>query len=109
MDLIVQASSGLISVTGVEGGEVVRCGHSVADITSGMFALIGILLAIESRHRTGVGQFVDVAMYDAVLSLSESAVYRYSCTGIVPAPTGNGHPQSFLRARRRSSSLLSVP
>jgi formyl-CoA transferase/CoA:oxalate CoA-transferase len=55
MDLIVQASSGLISVTGVEGGDVVRCGHSVADITSGMFALIGILLAIEARNRTGAG------------------------------------------------------
>src|SRR5271154_3925899 len=62
MDLILQASSGLMSITGVEGGERVRSGHSVADITAGMFALIGILMAIEARHRTGAGQFVDVSM-----------------------------------------------
>ena len=53
MDLIVQASSGLISTTGVEGGERVRSGHSVADITAGMFAIIGIQLALEARHKTG--------------------------------------------------------
>lgn len=72
MDLILQAASGLISVTGVEGGERVRCGHSVADITSGMFALIGILMAIESRHRTGEGQFVDVSMLDSMISAMAS-------------------------------------
>ena len=55
MDLILQASSGLISVTGVEGGERVRCGHSVADITAGMFSLIGILLAMQARNLTGGG------------------------------------------------------
>jgi crotonobetainyl-CoA:carnitine CoA-transferase CaiB-like acyl-CoA transferase len=72
MDLILQAASGLISVTGVEDGERVRCGHSVADITSGMFALIGILMALESRNRTGVGQFVDVSMLDSMISAMSS-------------------------------------
>jgi crotonobetainyl-CoA:carnitine CoA-transferase CaiB-like acyl-CoA transferase len=88
MDLIVQASSGLISVTGVEGGDVVRCGHSVADITSGMFALIGILLAIESRHRTGVGQFVDVSMLDSMISAMCSNFAYYIGSGILPGPMG---------------------
>lgn len=72
MDLILQAASGLISVTGVEDGERVRCGHSVADVTSGMFALIGILMALESRNRTGVGQFVDVSMLDSMISAMSS-------------------------------------
>ena len=72
MDLILQAASGLISVTGVEDGERVRCGHSVADITAGMFALIGILMALESRNRTGVGQFVDVSMLDSMISAMSS-------------------------------------
>src|SRR6266404_1980598 len=88
MDLIVQASSGLISVTGVEGGEQVRCGHSVGDVTSGMFALIGILMAIEARHRTGLGQFVDVSMLDSMISAMASNFAYLIGSGIVPEPMG---------------------
>ena len=88
MDLILQASSGLISVTGVEGGEHVRCGHSVADITSGMFAMIGILLALEARNRTGAGQFVDVSMLDSMISAMASNFANYFGSGVVPAPLG---------------------
>lgn len=88
MDLIVQASSGLMSITGVEGGEHVRCGHSVADITSGMFALIGILLALEARQRSGAGQFVDVAMLDSMISAMSSNLAYFSGNGVVPGPLG---------------------
>jgi crotonobetainyl-CoA:carnitine CoA-transferase CaiB-like acyl-CoA transferase len=88
MDLILQASSGLISVTGVEGGEHVRCGHSVADITSGMFAIIGILLAVEARHQTGAGQFIDVSMFDSMISAMASNFANYLGTGVVPGPLG---------------------
>lgn len=77
MDLILQAASGLISVTGVEDGERVRCGHSVADVTSGMFALIGILMALESRNRSGVGQFVDVSMLDSMISAMASTFANF--------------------------------
>src|SRR4051812_47355092 len=62
MDLVVQSSSGLLSITGTEEGESVRCGYGVTDVTAGMFAVIGILLALRAREKTGVGQFVDVAM-----------------------------------------------
>ncbi len=88
MDLILQASSGLISVTGVEGGERVRCGHSVADITSGMFAMIGILLALEARNRSGQGQFVDVSMLDSMISAMASNYANFAGSGIVPGPMG---------------------
>lgn len=88
MDLIVQASSGLISMTGVENGELVRCGHSVADITSGMFGLIGILLALEARHLTGTGQFVDVSMLDSMISAMGSSFAYYLGSGLVPKPLG---------------------
>lgn len=88
MDLILQASSGLMSITGVEGGELVRCGHSVADITAGMFALIGILLALEARNRTGVGQFVDVSMLDSMISAMASNFAYFAGSGIVPGPLG---------------------
>jgi len=88
MDLILQGSSGLISITGVEGGERVRCGHSVADITAGMFALTGILLALEARHRTGAGQFVDVSMLDAMISAMSSNFAYFTGSGVVPEPFG---------------------
>lgn len=88
MDLILQASSGLISVTGVEGGEHVRCGHSVADITAGMFSIIGILLALEARNRTGAGQLVDVSMLDSMISAMASNFANYFGSGVVPGPMG---------------------
>jgi crotonobetainyl-CoA:carnitine CoA-transferase CaiB-like acyl-CoA transferase len=88
MDLIVQASSGLMSVTGVEDGELVRCGHSVADITAGMFALTGILLALEARNRTGAGQFVDVSMLDSMISAMSSNYAYFLGSGVIPKPLG---------------------
>jgi crotonobetainyl-CoA:carnitine CoA-transferase CaiB-like acyl-CoA transferase len=84
---------GLVSMTGTADGTVMKCGPSVGDLYSGALNAVGLLAAVIDAQRTGVGQFVDVAMYDAVLSLTESAVYRYSCSGTVPRPTGNGHPQ----------------
>ena len=68
MDLVVQASSGLLSITGTEAGEQTRCGYGVSDITAGMFAVIGILTALHARHQTGLGQYVDIAMFDAMIS-----------------------------------------
>ena len=88
MDLILQASSGLISITGAMGGEQVRCGHSVADVTAGMFALIGILMALQSRNQTGIGQFVDVSMYDSMISGMASVFANYLGTGVNPRPWG---------------------
>lgn len=88
MDLILQASSGLISVTGSPGGEPARCGHSVADITAGMFALIGILMALNARHASGRGQFVDVSMLDSMISAMASNFAYYIGSGIVPEPMG---------------------
>lgn len=88
MDLILQASCGLISVTGTADGHVARCGHSVADITSGMFALIGILMALRVREHTGVGQFVDVSMLDSMISAMASNYAYYLGSGVLPQPMG---------------------
>lgn len=88
MDLILQASSGLISVTGTMEGEQVRCGHSVADITSGMFALIGILMALRARDQFGTGQFVDISMFDSMISAMTSNFANYFGSGVLPRPMG---------------------
>jgi CoA:oxalate CoA-transferase len=91
-DLVVQALSGLMSVTGPPGGPATRAGTSIADITGGMFTLAGVAAALFDRCRTGVGRKVDVAMLDGQLAVLESAVVRYTVTGAVPAATGNRHP-----------------
>ena len=88
MDLILQASTGLISMTGTMAGEQVRCGHSVADVTAGMFALIGILMALHSRTQSGAGQFVDVSMFDSMISAMASVFANYLGSGNVPRPLG---------------------
>ncbi len=89
MDLIVQASSGLLSVTGsAEGGEPVRCGYSVVDVSAGMMATIGALMALRSRDATGQGQWVDVAMYDTMISAMTSNFMNYLGSGVVPRPLG---------------------
>jgi len=91
-DIVAQASGGLVSITGSGEGEVAKCGPSVGDIFAGTLNAVGVLAAVIDARATGVGQFIDVAMYDAVLSLCEGAAYNYSYTGRVRRPTGNGHP-----------------
>jgi len=88
MDLIVQASSGLLSITGTEAGEVVRCGYSVADVTAGLFALIGVLMALRSRDQSGRGQYVDVSMLDSMISTMTSNYMGFLGSGITPRPLG---------------------
>jgi crotonobetainyl-CoA:carnitine CoA-transferase CaiB-like acyl-CoA transferase len=91
MDLILQASSGLMSVTGTEDGKRVRCGYSVADVSTGMFALIGILMALRSRDASGLGQFVDISMLDSMISAMTSNFMIYLGSGSVPDPLGTSY------------------
>ena len=88
MDLIIQSASGLMSITGTAAGETVKTGHSIADITAGLFSLIGALMALEARHRTGRGQFVDVSMMDTVMSTMISNFARFLASGKIPRPLG---------------------
>ncbi len=93
-DMIIQARSGLLSITGTESGEMVRAGTSVADIVSGLYAVIGVLAGLLRRERSGpgAGARVDIAMLDSVVSILENALARYQATGVEPAPLGSRHP-----------------
>ena len=91
-DAIVQAMGGIMSITGQEDGEFTRVGTSVGDITAGLFTAVGILAALRYRDETGIGQKVDVAMFDTQLAILENAVARYVVDGEIPAPKGNRHP-----------------
>jgi crotonobetainyl-CoA:carnitine CoA-transferase CaiB-like acyl-CoA transferase len=90
-DMVVQALSGGMSLTGEQGGEPVRAGIPIADVSAGMFAVIGILSALNERNRTGRGRWVDVAMYDCQLSMLSYQAAYFLHSGQIPLPQGSGH------------------
>ena len=92
MDLVVQSSCGLLSITGTAEGESTRCGYGVTDVTAGLFSVIGILLALRARAKTGRGQFVDVSMLDCMISTMSSNYMSYLGSGVVPQPMGTAFP-----------------
>jgi crotonobetainyl-CoA:carnitine CoA-transferase CaiB-like acyl-CoA transferase len=109
MDLVVQASSGLLSITGTEAGESTRCGYGVTDVTAGLFAVIGILLALRARETTGRGQFVDVAMLDAMISTMTSNYMTFLGSDITPRPMGTAFPTVVpYRVYRASDRELAI-
>jgi crotonobetainyl-CoA:carnitine CoA-transferase CaiB-like acyl-CoA transferase len=89
MDLIVECSSGFLSITGTEAGETVRSGYAVADVNAGMFAVIGIMMALRARESSGRGQYVDIAMLDSMISAMSSNYMTFLGSGKVPRPMGN--------------------
>jgi CoA:oxalate CoA-transferase len=91
-DMVAQGYSGIMSVTGPEGGPPCRVGTSVGDIIAGHQAVIGILSALVHREKTGKGQFYDGAMVDGLFAVLENAVARYTITGEIPQPIGSAHP-----------------
>lgn len=92
-DPVAQAMGGIMGITGpVPGGAPTKIGPGVGDIVPAMFLAYGIAAACWRTQRSGEGQFVDVAMVDAVLAVCERMVFQHSATGEVPRPEGNGHP-----------------
>lgn len=91
-DIVAQSMGGLVSMTGPVGSDGFRAGPGIGDIYPGTLAALGVVSAIHCARVTGKGQFLDVAMYDAILTLCENAVYTYSRTGTVRGPQGNGTP-----------------
>lgn len=91
-DVVAQAMGGAMAITGPDAHTPVKIGPGIGDIFPASLAAFGILAAYHHATRTGQGQFVDVAMYDGIVSLCERAVYQYSYTGSSPVPEGNQHP-----------------
>lgn len=91
-DIVAQSMGGMVGLTGPRGSTGMPAGASVGDLFPGALAALGLVSALLSARSSGRGQFVDVAMYDAVLSLCENIVYKYSADGTVEQPKGQGHP-----------------
>jgi crotonobetainyl-CoA:carnitine CoA-transferase CaiB-like acyl-CoA transferase len=94
-DLIVQAISGLMSLTGDADGEPYRAGISVFDVMAGLHATIGLLAALHQRHESGRGQHVEVNLLASALSGMVNHTSAYVAGGVVPYRMGNSHPSLF--------------
>ncbi|MBI3786244.1 MAG: CoA transferase [Deltaproteobacteria bacterium] len=92
MDLIIQATGGMMGLTGFPDGPPAKAAGPVADISSGIYAAYAITLGLLHRERTGTGQKIDLAMLDAVISLLADISTAYLNTGFDYAKFGNGHP-----------------
>src|SRR4051812_25774457 len=90
-DLMTQAMSGLMSVNGPEDGPPYRMPVAISDITTGMFAAIAILGALNARNRTGKGQLVEAALYDSAVAMGLYEAAAFFATGLTPAKLGQGH------------------
>jgi crotonobetainyl-CoA:carnitine CoA-transferase CaiB-like acyl-CoA transferase len=90
-DAMVQASSGLVSVNGSPESGPVRIGVPVVDLSTGMNACIGILMALYERARSGNGQFIDATLYDSALALHQPHAPNYFMAGQKPKLHGNSH------------------
>jgi len=109
LDLVVQAESGMMSVTGEAGGRGVRCGVSIADIAAGMFTAFAVATALHARAKTGRGQFIDVSMLEGQLALLSGLVGGYLADGKVPEPMGTAYkqllPYQTFRTRTRDIAI----
>ncbi len=91
-DVAMQAMAGAMSLTGEPGGTPMRMGLPMADLGTGLVAVIGVLAAVVEKQRTGRGQMVDISMFDAMTALLTQFAGRWFMTGESAEPVGSGHP-----------------
>lgn len=94
VDVVAQGMGGINSVTGEGPGQPMKVGPGIGDSIPGMYLAFGIVSALYSRERTGMGQFLDVSMVDSILAVSERIVYQHTFGKIVPGPVGRHQPMS---------------
>ncbi len=91
-DFMIQGMGGIMSITGEPDGPPMKVGVAIVDITAGLFATSAILAALRHRDLTGEGQYVDIALLDAVLAWLANVGSNYLVSGELPRRYGNGHP-----------------
>ena len=94
-DAAIQAMAGLMSINGEANGEPLRVGLPVVDMVTGINAALGVMLALAEREKSGLGQFVESALYDNGLSLLHPHAPNWFTSGKVPGRTGNAHPNIY--------------
>jgi formyl-CoA transferase len=91
-DAVLQAMSGLMSINGDPSTGPMRIGTPLVDLSTGLYAVIGVLMALQERARSGRGQFVDMSLYDCGMSLLHPHAANYFLSGKRPPLLGNSHP-----------------
>jgi crotonobetainyl-CoA:carnitine CoA-transferase CaiB-like acyl-CoA transferase len=108
-DLIAQAMSGVMSVTGSAEAEPVKCGVPISDLAAGLYAVVGIQAALLARARLGKGQRVETSLFEAALGLSVWEATEYWATGEAPQPMGSSHRLSApYQAFRAHDGFLTI-
>src|SRR5262249_41138145 len=91
LDIMAQARSGLMSITGMPGGDPVKVGVPVCDLVCALYGAMAAVAALRVRERTGRGQHIDVCLFEAGVSLGVWEAGKYFATGEIPAPNGSAH------------------
>ena len=91
-DFVMQGAGGIMSITGEQDGPPAKVGVAIVDLTAGMFALSAILTALRVRDQTGMGQLIDISLFDSHLAWLGNVGSNYLITGKTPARYGNAHP-----------------
>lgn len=94
-DAAIQALSGIMSVNGEAGGDALRVGLPVVDMVTGLNAALGIMFALNERQKSGLGQFVEAALYDCGISLLHPHAANHLMDGRTPRRSGNAHPNIY--------------
>jgi len=103
LDIMAQARSGLMSITGTPGGDPVKVGVPVCDLVCALYGALAAVTALRARERTGRGQYIDVCLLEAGVSLAVWEAGKYFATGEIPEPLGSAHqvnaPYQAVRAQ----------
>ena len=103
LDIMAQARSGLMSITGTPGGDPVKVGVPVCDLVCALYGALAAVSALRARERTGRGQYIDVCLLEAGVSLGVWEAGKYFATGEIPEPLGSAHqvnaPYQAVRAQ----------
>jgi len=95
VDQIAQGMSGLMSVTGLPGQGPVRAGAALGDMSAGLFAAIGILIALLEREKSGKGQWIHTSLLEGLITMLDFQSAAYLFDGTVPGQAGNNHPKAI--------------
>ncbi|MBZ0160626.1 CoA transferase [Candidatus Methylomirabilis sp.] len=90
-DFLIQGRSGLMSITGEPDGPPMKVGVAIADVAAGLFACNAVLSALFARERTGIGQHLDIALYDSQIAVLANVASNYLCSSEIPGRWGNAH------------------
>src|SRR3546814_7417223 len=110
-DFLIQGMGGAMSITGDPAGQPTKTGYAVADLFSGLYAVIGILAALRRRDETGKGGWIDCALLDSQVGVLGNQALNYLVSGDAPSRLGNAHPNVVpyeVRSEEHTSELQSL-